>query len=208
MSEGWQFTLHLTEMASNVAVLVAAIVAVAGINSWRSQLRGTKRYELSEEVLALFYQMRDAFHDIRIGLVWKGEGESRERRPGESDAERRAKERAHVVVERFDKHGELFARLNAVRYRFRAQFGCSRPDPFDDLGSLLKKLMLAAREYGRLAAIDESALSEEKREAHVKLLAKHESVIDSSLHEADEFGAKIDALVARMEEICRPIIQG
>ena len=43
----------------------AAGVAIYGIRSWRREFRGKRQIELAEDVLALFYEARDAITAIR-----------------------------------------------------------------------------------------------------------------------------------------------
>ncbi len=53
------------EVVQAVAVIVASVVAIFGINAWKREYVGKRRMELAEEVLAMFYEVRDVMHDIR-----------------------------------------------------------------------------------------------------------------------------------------------
>lgn len=53
------------------SVVVAAVVAARGINTWQREYIGKRRMELAEEVLAMFYEARDAIRDVRAPFfIW------------------------------------------------------------------------------------------------------------------------------------------
>jgi len=48
--------------------VVASIVAIIGLNTWRKQIRGTSEYELAKKILKQIYQFRQAIEFVRFPL--------------------------------------------------------------------------------------------------------------------------------------------
>jgi hypothetical protein len=117
----------------DIAVIIASCTAIYGISSWRREFVGRRRIELSEEILVLFYEARDAIRFMRSPLGYVGEGGSRPFKEGELADEKEIRDQAYVLVERFNKREEIFSKIQASRYRFMAQFGNEAAQPFDDL---------------------------------------------------------------------------
>src|SRR6266540_1170536 len=171
--EQLQSWAHFFQSAS---VIVAALVAIFGIDAWRREYVGKRRMELAEEVLALFYQARDVIRSIRNPVGYSGEGETRKRGPNESREMKEALDRAYVLHERYNKHVDLFSRLHALRYRFMAQVGKEKSRPFDDLDRILGELFLAARRLARDWSHDDRQFSSEKdRETFYKRMRESEA---------------------------------
>src|SRR4030042_1656983 len=110
----------------SVSVIVASVIAsgtvIYGINAWRREYTGKRKIELAEEVLALFYEARDAIRFIRNPFGYVGEGSSRKCADNESPEEKRINDRAYVVSERYTKCKDLLKRIRSIRYRYMAQF--------------------------------------------------------------------------------------
>jgi hypothetical protein len=70
-----------TDIIQSAAVTIASVVAIYGISAWKVEFLGKRRIELAEEVLALFYQVRDAIESIRGSFGYEGEGKTR--KPGQ-----------------------------------------------------------------------------------------------------------------------------
>jgi hypothetical protein len=68
---------NIFDILESVSIIIAAIVAIKGIDSWRRELRGSKEVELSEQVLALFYECRDNIRFIRNPFSHSDEGSTR-----------------------------------------------------------------------------------------------------------------------------------
>jgi hypothetical protein len=109
-----------------VQALIVAVLALAGIvltRSWTTRREYAKRrIEFAEEVLTLFYEVRDAFSFIRGPPGWVREGSTRPRDEHELEAVAPIMDRAYVVVDRYKKQDPLFSNLRSKRYRFMAIF--------------------------------------------------------------------------------------
>jgi len=197
---------YWTQFFQNVSVIVAALVAIFGIDAWRREYVGKRRMELAEEVLALFYQARDVIRSVRSPVGFSGEGETRKAGADESPEKKEALDRAYVVIERYNRHLDLFARLHALRYRFMAQVGKADSKPFDDLNQVLSEIFLAARRLGRdWSREDRHFISEADRITFYKKIRESEAVFWSG-EESDPIEPRVEALVTQIELTCQRIL--
>lgn len=197
---------YWAQLFQYVSVIVAALVAVFGIDAWRREYVGKRRMELAEEVLALFYQARDVIRSIRNSVGFVGEGETRKADPNESREKKEALDRAYVLFERYNKHVDLFSRLHALRYRFMAQVGKEKSKPFDDLDRVLGELFLAARRLARDWSRDDRRFSSEKdRDTFYKKMRESEAIFWAG-EEPDPIEPRVEALVADIENTCQAIL--
>lgn len=149
MAIDWE---SIAKIGASVATIVAAGTAIYGVSAWRREHIGKRKAELAEETLANFYHATDAIKMMRSPGTYTDEGTSRKAPPGESAEERKAMDRAHVLLERYNSNADLFSRLRAARYRFIALFGRPAAKPFEDLNAVVLDLVLAAQMLGDLWA--------------------------------------------------------
>jgi hypothetical protein len=196
-----------TDIIQSAAVTIASIVAIYGITAWKVEFVGKRRIELAEEVLVLFYQARDVIASIRSPLGYVGEGQSRKPGPNEKPEHKEALDQAYVLIERYNKHFEIFSRLHALRYRFMVQFGAEASTPFDDLNKIIHELLLAARRKARWAMAPERLLrSEAAEEKYQREWLENESVYYSG-GEDDPIALRLAKIIAEIEIKCQPIIE-
>jgi hypothetical protein len=196
-----------TAILQNIAVLIASLVAIFGIDAWRREHVGKRQMELAEDVLALFYQARDIIHVVRNPLGWGGEGSSRKAAPTESPEEKAALDQAYVVVERYEKHIETFSKLQTLRYRFMAQVGLEKSKPFDDLNMVIRDIMLAARRLGRYwRKGDDGHRTEEQRKRHFEDIRKAEAIFWEGSEDPDPIQVRVESLIKEIEGTCKAIL--
>ena len=200
-------TAEVTTILQNISVIIASLVAIFGIDAWRREHVGRRRMDLAEEVLALFYQARDVIRAVRSPFGFSGEGSTRKSNPSESPEEKKALDNAYVVVERYNKHIELFSRIRALRYRFMAQVGLEKSKPFDELGGVIDEIFLAARKLSRYWILEERVfLSEGERDKHFQRVRDAEGVFWEGDKDPDPIQPRVDAAVGAMERTCQDIL--
>jgi hypothetical protein len=135
-----------------IQALFVGLLALFGIvitQSWTTRREYAKRrIEFAEEVLALFYEVRDALRFIRNPAGWVGEGSTRPRGEHEIEADSRILDMAYVVFERYKKQEAIFSNLRSKRYRFMAMFRCRSHEPFDAVNSALNQVFVASQMLG------------------------------------------------------------
>ena len=110
----------IASLVTSLASLVAAGLAVYGVNSWRREHVGRRKIEFAESTLECFYAASAAIRDIRHGASQGGEGASRLRQEGESDVETKLRNKAYVPLERLKAYQETFDCLRSMQYRAMA----------------------------------------------------------------------------------------
>ena len=165
--------------------------------------------ELAEEVLALFYEARDAVAYLRHPLVMSSEIEDIKKAENETEQQWEARKNASVVFKRYNERQELFNRIHSLRYRFMAQIG-NRGEL-----SLLTKLE-KDRERNIFSspkvssALAEGLLSEPTRNGTERLREDRE--VRGSLlgrgQRCSQIAKRLLKTVADMERYCREVIEG
>ena len=134
----------MSSALGNVALLVGMWVAIEGLFVWRTQLVGSRRIDLAEEVLALAYQATDVIQLMRSGYTSAGEGASRIAADTESEEVRRIRDLRYIPAERYNQHAEVFGRLQAVRSRYMVWFGTDDADALRVFRQQANLVMVAA----------------------------------------------------------------
>jgi hypothetical protein len=209
--EGGQEMSVLNSLQS-ISVIVASVVGsgtvIYGINAWRREYAGKRKLELAEEVLALFYEARDAIRFIRNPFGYVGEGSSREAAANESPEEKRINDQANVVFERYSQRKELFNKINSMRYRYMAQFGKDSAKPFDNLNGIISDIFGAAQmlAYYWKRQGSRQWKNEEERQQHLEEMHKSEAVFWQMTPAKDEITPRLEAVISEIEAQSAKII--
>ncbi len=185
-----------------VATCFAAVVGIWGVRSWRREFRGKRQIELAENVLALFYQAKDAINAIRNIFGYMGEGSTRQPEENETKEQKEARDKAYVADERFKKHQEVFNKLSTMRYRFMAEIGKKQAEPFDEIRKIINEILIAARMLAELWAPRSRRHYDEEKQAQTK---KYEAIFWWQ-GSKDDISKRVDEVVADMDKTCKKII--
>ena len=195
----------ISEVAPPVAVAWAAFMAARGIDAWRREFIDKRRMELAEEALTLFYQARDVIAEIRSPFGFGGEGETRKPAPGERAADKAELDGAYVLIERYNKHLELFSKLRAMRYRFMARFGRESANPFDELNVVVNKLVQSSYRRASMTRYPRTSASEEEAERLDQKAREIDSIYFAGFPD-DAIAPKVESIVAAVETQCNGIL--
>lgn len=198
--EWWKETADIIQ---SMFVCLTAIVALLGVNEWRRQTLGKRKIELAEQVLASFYEARDLFVWVRSPAAFGGEGETRQA-DGEEENVRRRRNTYFVPIERMQKHGELFAKLQSQRYSFMALFGADAVKPFDELRQVQVRISVSAQ---TLIGMVGNRYAQQQNQP---LIERCESDIWEGMYEAreqeDPLKASMIHIINLIEGLCRPVL--
>jgi hypothetical protein len=189
----------ILEIINTMAILIASVVAIYGIDAWKKEFSGKRRIELAEDILALFYEAKDIISAVRSPFGFQGEGSTRKPQEGETPQQKQVRDRAYVVYERFEKGQEVFNKLHSKRYQFMARFGTDKIKPFEELRRIEIEIAVFARALERIWERGADGEESEKR--------KYEAVIWEK-SEDDEINTRLKKVISDIEAICRPIILG
>jgi len=195
----------MSETIGNLSLVIASIVALYGVRSWQVELRGRRRMEIAEETLVIFYRLKDVFAAIRSPMSFVSEGKSREPEGDETPSQKRARDLAQVVFERFQTHHEEFNTLISVRYRFLAVYGRDSSQPFEELLKIKSEILLAARMLAEMWVRPADFYGKGQNAAQ-DMIKEKEKVIWWAGEDDDPISKRIDAAIDSIEKSCRPSI--
>lgn len=198
------------ENISDIAVIIASIAATYGILSWRKErdeFTGKRNIELAEEVLTLFYEAADVISSIRSPFGFGGEGSTRKASENETAEEKEIYDRAYVVIERFERHQDVFNKIRAMRYRFKARFGDEAIKPFDELHAVVNEVLFSSRKLRRHWLQQGKPMNEDRFQKHLEDMEKAEAIFWEGM-EDDPIKPRVTKLVETIEGICKKTIEG
>jgi hypothetical protein len=127
--------------------LTASCVAVIGLSSWIVQLRGKTEYEVSKNVIAGAYRIRDEIKRCQHPLLNPDEWKERQPIEGETQEQRSAKEKWFALNKRYQK---VISEINAwypVRVEAEILFGEEARQVIDSLTICCIQLQEAIDKY-------------------------------------------------------------
>ena len=196
------------ELVQGASVIAASIAAFFGIKAWREEFIGKRRVELAEEALALFHQANDVVTFMRFPAGFAEESLSRKTEAVETPKQKQIRDDAYVTFKRYNSNLKIFSRIQALRYRFLAQFGKDAVSPFNRLKSILDELFGAARQWVMLSEIDDRTFSSpDKLKEHQARISTLEKVLWEA-DETDSISQRLTSIVQEIEHICRPQLDG
>lgn len=194
---------EIAPLIQAAVVVVTGTVAVLGVTAWRKQLVGKRRAELAEQVLTSFYEVKDVFAWVRTRGFLGHEGESRKAVEEEPEQVRMMRNTYFIPIERIHAEKELFSRLHAQRYAFRAFFGKEADGPFKTIAEAQNKIRVAAGILIQMAQFDG---------ANAGVATARDNLLDDlgwgKRERPDDLDRSIDKAIADIEQICRPILEG
>ena len=115
----------------------------------------------------------------------------------ESARESEALNTAFVPFERYQRCLTTFDRLEALRHRFKANFGADAAVPFGEIRNVLNKIFFNAERYGRL--LKRRPVSEGAAKRYEADRKDIEAAIWCQLDGPDEIAAIVDEAVRQIE---------
>ncbi len=199
----------ILEILERLGVIIASITAFLGINAWRSEAKWKRKYELSEEVLSLFYEVRVNMKLIRSPFAFSNEGSSRKKGVSETAQETEEYNKAYVYIERYERVKEPFIKLETMKYRFMAVFGRQTVSAFNEIQDCLRTVLatydLLCRHYWEKHR-DPFLLKEPSGNVAEKV-GSFESIIWYNTHDDDEIDKRIVEATKMIEDIVSNIMK-
>ena len=197
----------------SISIIVASVitsgVVIYGVNAWHREYTGKRKLELAEEVLALFYEARDAIRIIRSPASYGGEGSTRNAAPNETPQEKQINDNAYIAVERYNKQQKLFNKIHSMRYRYMAQFSKDAAKPFDELNRIVNDILRSAgmlshywKEQGK-----RQWKSEEEFQQHLNAMHKQEAIFWEMSSDTDQITPRVEEVISDIEARCAKVIR-
>lgn len=194
--------IEIATIAQAVSIATACWAIIAGIGAWKREFIGKRQIELAEQVLAKFFEVKDAIAFIRNPFSSSDEGRSRERRAGESAEESELLDRGYIVVERYTKKESIFADFNTFKYKFMASFGPHTEQIFVDTNKTLNSIFISARMLATHYWQRQGRVSMENDEfqKHLDEMHRHEGIFWDIGSDDDEIRLQLKAIQKRLED--------
>jgi hypothetical protein len=199
-SQTLESIMTMADVITAFAAAIAAMSFVYGVSAWKREFVGKRRIELAETVLAKFYEAADVIREVRSPHGWSGQGKDRQREKNDKPDESRALDQANVLFERWNKHRDLFAELQSLKFRCMATFGKTAYGPFKDLVDIRNDMVIAANELGSHLWPQEMRGEMSERKAADK--RKYEDVIWRPLDQKeDAIALRVNKAVEKVENL-------
>lgn len=194
--------MSFSESVTVVSVVIAAASFVYGVSAWRREFLGKRQIELAEDVLSLAYEIEEVIRYIRSPFSNISEGHTRQRQDYESEEETELLNRAYVVFERYSSHEEKFAKFRSMKFRFKATFGRTSAEPFEEIDKVIKEIFASAHILGshywpRQGRVQ---MQQDEFQKHLDEMHHHEAVYWYQGDERDEIGPRVSNAIQRIEE--------
>jgi len=188
----------LGSIATGGAAVTGAIVAWRGLEKWRAETIGKKRYELAAAALADFYEMNEIIRTSRSAFVLAHEISSIDGVP-----EKIATDSTYAPERRLLEHQEFFARFRARKHEFAANFGKEAAIVFDDMWRIRLEINWAVD-----GMLKNKEIRNSRRPDDVELwLSWHRVAFKDSDETKDKILPRLDKILTEVEAICRPAIE-
>lgn len=201
--------IELATIAQAVSVFAACWAIISGIGAWKREFIGKRQIELAEQVLAKFFELRDAVAYIRNPFSQSDEGSTRKRSDHETPEQSQLLDRGYIVVERYAKKEAVFVEFNTLKYRFMASFGPSTESIFTETNRVLNSIfvsaqMLATHYWQRQGRVK---MEQDEFQRHLDEMHKHEGIFWEIGTETDEVRTRLNAIQVTLEAAVKPCFQ-
>ncbi len=199
----------LANISQAIAIIAACWAIISGVGTWKREFIGKRKIELAEEVLATFFEVKDAIAFIRNPFSNTQEGTSRKRGKNERPKESELLDRGYIVFERYEQKKEAFVKFNTLKYRFMASFGPETEIIFTDYNQILNSIfvsarMLATHYWQRQGRVQ---MNEEEFQRHLNEMHRHEGVFWDSIQDEDEIRNKLQAIQEQLDLVTKPCFE-
>jgi ABC-type multidrug transport system fused ATPase/permease subunit len=192
-----------------VAIIAACWAIISGVGAWKREFIGKRRIELAEEILASFFEIKDAISYIRNPFSSGVEGKTRKKVDHESKEEEALLDRGYIVFERYENRKDAFVRLNTLKYKFMASFGHESEEIFVECNRIINSIFISARQlathyWQRQGKVQ---MEDDEFQRHLAEMYRHEGVFWDRMDDNDEIRKKLEALQQKLDELTRPCFE-
>ena len=198
--------IEIASIAQAVAVVSACWAIISGVGAWKREFIGKRQIELAEQVLAKFFEVRDAISFIRNPFSSTEEGKTRQRAEHEGRDEAELLDRGYIVVERYTKKESIFTEFFTLKYQFMASFGADTEPIFKEVNQALNSIfvsarMLATHYWQRQGRVH---MEPEEFRRHLDEMHRHEGIFWDIGTEQDEIRSQLAEILRKLEAATAP----
>jgi hypothetical protein len=171
---------------------------------WRREKIEEKRIDVAIEALAAAYKSKYVFQHVRSPLTLGYEYQDMPVKAGESDDKRTRRGSIYAVVKRIEHNKDFFDHVLGLQPKFMAIFGNETEQIFELLHTARHDIEVACQAILWMDEPDRT--NKEERELWVQMRQDIWSSTGQRAKEGDRVGKKLDEFRARIEVLCRPIV--
>jgi hypothetical protein len=195
----------IKDIIITLAAILASILGVIGLNTWRRELKGKSQYLKAKEILNAVYKVREAFKYVRNPAIFSSEyPKELLDKFGSLKKEFRFEGNVQVYESRFKVLQEAFIKLEELNIDAQVEWGSEFQYVIDPLRKCRAELLITIQDF--LASKKENY---DDRYKNALTKAEERSILyfigPNSEH--DKFTPEIDNAVLEFEKILRPIIK-
>jgi len=209
MSDPWSF--GWTQLLTIAGLLLTGTVSAFGLRTfgkWRRETIEGRRIEAAVDALALAYQAKWVFENIRAPITYEYEYEKMPERAGEDENSRSARGRYFAVLERVQRNSDFFKAVWNIQPRMMALFGTDTESIFLELHKARRQIEVSAGLlYQHFVSERGLTLTDDNRKLKREQLEDIDWAEASGAIGGDRIKAKLSAFVTGMEKLCRPIVE-
>ena len=194
-----EFAKYAPPFIQAISIAVTAIFAVLGLNAWRRQLKGRRKFEIAEDAYAAFDRAVAALTWIRNPAGYSGEGKTRERGEYEEEGVARLRDSYHTKFERIKETNSDFDPLFKLKPLVRVHFGDDLVSVFDAVIEARLDVSLATRMLIETAG--------HPRSADDKHWRKWEEAIWRGIGQPDPIDQKLSNARVTLERLLLPVLR-
>jgi|GEM_PF-3558617 len=188
------------EVVTAVTAVVGVVLALRGLNRWRTEMIGRRRAELAEDVLTDFYEACQIMTDARNMGGWSSEGATRKAGEGETAGETDLLNSYFRTSERLFAKAEFFAKMRSRKYRAMAVFGASVAEHYDAFDKIHAEVNAAVHMLViTVGDGNDGSLPQNRKD--------WKATIGWCLPKDDPVKPRLDAVIEKVEAFCAPAIQ-
>lgn len=197
----WALTKDfISAIASLAGVVVAGVVGIGGLSTWRKQLRGKADHELGLRILAEVYKFEMTLNSARPRHLLLHEVEEFSR-DGLPDIYQHHERLEKGYERRIQGVAAGFAEVAALGISAQALWGRDIEREVSELEFLKDEYV----EYVRLKILSADPREpEDERQDHRDYLGARRNVFKPLFDKSDEFGQDLKSCVKRIESLVRP----
>ncbi|MGX5174279.1 hypothetical protein ACUR5C_09690 [Aliikangiella sp. IMCC44653] len=192
-----------------VAIVAACWAIISGVGAWKREFIGKRRIELAEEILASFFEIKDAISYIRNPFSSGEEGKTRKKGENESKEEEELLDRGYIVFERYESRKDAFVKFNTLKYKFMASFGQESEEIFIECNRTLNSIFISARQlathyWQRQGKVK---MKDDEFQRHLAEMHRHEGVFWDRMDDDDEIRNKLEVLQQKLDDLTKPCFE-
>lgn len=137
----------VTSIINTFILIFATGLTIYGFTTWRKELKGKHEYELSKQIIAATYSIRDRIDQVRNPFISVYEFKDREEKKYEKDYQKRANESYFSLSNRFAELQKQLDDFNTLKVEAEAVFDESHRNVLDKVNDIAKDLWRAIKLY-------------------------------------------------------------